>query len=368
MCVMPQAIPTKQHPFFSMVSCRNCWQCRKTRIDDLVGRCTAEQKKSDQVLAVTLTYADNCENPYHAQTLVYADIQKLLKRLRKTKGRSVRYISAGEYGSKKSRAHWHIILFIRGIKIPVALTKADRKPDEIYLALNKSDRIDWSGWSHGFSFWQKPDYGAFAYVLKYVLKDLDSSFHKTHLAMSKKPPLGYDFFADLAQHHVTNGLSPQDVSYTFRDAFDKNGKRLMYQLRGRMKELYLDIYRTLWSLSRGSNYPYSELCIEREDQLLRKHLGETYNKAEWQRHLADRPMPPPAPPAKVQTTHKPLINHEQILIDFKNDIIFTISSDGFTEIDIQGIPIWHAENLTTAKQILKQQGLKYPLELATPSV
>lgn len=290
MCVMPQAIPIKTHPFFSMVSCRNCWQCRKTRIDDLVGRCTAEQKKSDQVLAVTLTYAGDTT---HAQTLVYADVQKLLKRLRFTKGRSVRYISAGEYGSKKSRAHWHIILFIRGVKIPVAPIKADRKPDEIYLALNKSDRIDWSGWSQGFSFWQKPDYGAFAYVLKYVLKDLDSSFHKTHLAMSKKPPLGHDFFADLAQHHVDNGLSPQDVSYTFRDAFDKNGKRLKYQLRGRMKELYLDIFRVIWSLSRGSPYPYSELCIEREDQLLRKHLGGTYNKAEWLRHFSDRPLPPP---------------------------------------------------------------------------
>lgn len=91
------------------VACRKCWQCKRNRVNDLVGRCIAESRYSAKTYAVTLTYANDAG--VNAVTLVYKDVQDFLKRLRKRY--NVRYIVAGEYGTAKGRAHWHIILFFK---------------------------------------------------------------------------------------------------------------------------------------------------------------------------------------------------------------------------------------------------------------
>ena len=72
MCVTPSHLPE-----IGPVACRNCWQCRKNRINDYVGRCLAEQKFSDKALAVTLTYADS--DSANASILTYSDFQKFMK-------------------------------------------------------------------------------------------------------------------------------------------------------------------------------------------------------------------------------------------------------------------------------------------------
>lgn len=79
------------------VACRYCARCRANRINDLVGRCIAEQAASSATFSVTLTYAGDVPQ---AAALQYADFQKCLKLLRRH-GYSVRYIVAGEFGEKK---------------------------------------------------------------------------------------------------------------------------------------------------------------------------------------------------------------------------------------------------------------------------
>ena len=79
------------------MACRNCRQCRKNRVNDLVGRCIAEQTRSKQTYAITLTYKG--DGPGTAY-LRYEDVQKFVKRLR-SEGYTVRYIVADEYGSVK---------------------------------------------------------------------------------------------------------------------------------------------------------------------------------------------------------------------------------------------------------------------------
>jgi hypothetical protein len=364
MCIEPQYL----HAASAFVSCRNCWQCRNNRVNDLVGRCIAETKTSDQVLAVTLTYAGDTT---HAQTLVYKDVQDFLKRLRKTKGRKVRYIVAGEYGTKKGRAHWHIILFINGTPVPVAKTKKDRLPNEVYFALTKQDRILWSPWSdyHGTVFVQLPDYGSFAYVLKYCLKDLEAKNSRSHLAMSKKPPLGYQWFVDLAQAHVDAGIAPQTSNYSFRDAISKKGVRYKFQLRGRMKELYLDTFRCLWSISLKGEYPWSDLLEERQDLLFRQSNELIYDQAEWLHRLeARKPQvfsndpEPDNPQLSLQPEPEPLPRaNPRYLFDLKNDIIIEVDEFGFVYATKKGKILCHATNVAEATAMLHTLGYRLNL-------
>ncbi len=51
------------------VGCRECWQCRKRRVNDYVGRCIAESKFAKKTYAVTLTYGG--DEGVNAVTLIY---------------------------------------------------------------------------------------------------------------------------------------------------------------------------------------------------------------------------------------------------------------------------------------------------------
>lgn len=252
MCLTPQTIPGIDVP----VPCRNCWQCRENRVNDLIGRCIAESHTAAHTVAVTLTYSGDSPNAY---VLVYADFQNFIKRLRRA-GHSVRYIVAGEYGSKKGRAHWHAVLFFHG-SIPEDLPEIDT-------------RASWSPWTNqkegrGFVFLQEPDYNGFRYVLKYVLKGQSGPVGSTHLAMSKKPPLGYHHFMALADDHVEQNLSPQSGMYQFRGVKNAKGQHRKFYLQGRMRELFCEAFIIKYRVHNGRDYPFSEWLLDQEDKWYR---------------------------------------------------------------------------------------------------
>jgi len=98
-----------------LVPCGKCYNCKKRRIDTWVFRLQKEEETSFSSYFVTLTYGN--ENLPISQnglpTLDIRDLQKFFKRLRKyEKGNNnIKYYAAGEYGSKRKRPHYHIILF-----------------------------------------------------------------------------------------------------------------------------------------------------------------------------------------------------------------------------------------------------------------
>ena len=51
------------------------------------------------------------KRPESVQTLLYTDVQKFLKRLRKAYKSKLRYFIAGEYGEQTARPHYHMILY-----------------------------------------------------------------------------------------------------------------------------------------------------------------------------------------------------------------------------------------------------------------
>ena len=227
------------------VACRKCWQCKRNRVNDLVGRCIAESKYATQTYAVTLTYANDAG--VNAVSLVYKDVQDFMKRLRKRY--KVRYICAGEYGTAKGRAHWHIILFFQG--------EAPKIEEDV--------RVNWKYWPQGFSYFQQPDWKGFQYVLKYVLKDTDLDSADSHLAMSKKPPLGYEFFNELAKTHVEQAVIPRSYKYKVGGIKKDNGTEKVFMMQGKTRENFMNAFKDGWIQKYGKE-PQSEFYDEWDEK------------------------------------------------------------------------------------------------------
>lgn len=256
MCISPNNISE-----VGLVACHKCWQCRENKVNDYVGRCIAESHHSDETLSVTLTYGDG-DTPESA-TLVYKHYQLFMKSLR-NEGYKVRYIVAGEYGSTKGRAHWHAILFFKG-KVP--------------KNIEFDKRIHWKHWwdtesktPRGYVYIEKPSYKSYRYVMKYILKDTKLDVQNGHFALSKKPPLGDQYFKELAKKYVDSGLAPQTFMYSFDNEFDSQGNRREFMIQGKTRENFCKYYLHEWldqHAFSNRKMPYSDIIEEYEDQLIK---------------------------------------------------------------------------------------------------
>lgn len=209
---------------------------------------------------MTLTYGrDDVNAAEHERTVVltYSDVQKFLYLLRRH-GYPIRYFVAGEYGTKKGRAHWHIILYWQ-----------DKVPDNIPLRQNwMFARYDEKGnqakdengepaffWPHGWTYWQKVTPHTARYVCKYLQKGMGDDAAQGKLQMSKYPPLGTEYFEQLAERYVEQGLAPRTLEYSFPGVRkrEKNGRMVewKYRLTGRTAELFLDQYIAAWNRLKG---------------------------------------------------------------------------------------------------------------------
>lgn len=271
MCIAPNTLPDG-----TKVGCRECWQCRETKVDDWVGRCIAESKTALRTFSITLTYGrDERDNVDHirAALLTYSDVQMYFKRLRKS-GYVVRYFAVGEYGSAKGRSHWHLIVFyydnsavilerkLYNAKVKVGLKRGKPLPvpcsavPEHEISTRGAEghirevRFSEAHWQHGWSLWEEllDGYGASAsravrYVCKYLLKDSqDDASQMLGPRLSKKPPLGDAWSRERAVGYVEQGLAPQDRYYSFPDVLGKDGQRKRFMLNGVSAENYLKYY------------------------------------------------------------------------------------------------------------------------------
>lgn len=286
MCLNPLTVGSDEWGEPIIRNCRKCWQCIGRKVDDWVGRCVAETRTSRAVRFVTLTYgrdeAGNASHPAMA-FLTYSHVQQWISLLRSA-GYEFSYFIAGEYGTEKGRAHWHAILFFR-----------NEPPD---VVLNK--RIDhklpngWEIWPHGFSQWEKlhgDAYRAVRYAAKYVQKGEDD-FSSTHIAMSKKPPLGARYFQEEARRLVDQGL-PLRFEYTFPDVLRRKGHRVKLRVSGKCKQLMLEAYEEHWRKTRTEPHPpHSEEADDLADKLAHVPAGD---KLDW----IDKPRLEDLPPTVV---------------------------------------------------------------------
>jgi len=255
----------------SQVACKDCWQCKRRKVQDYVGRAIAESKLSTKTFAVTLTYGDDSLKEHekaHAVVLCYKDVQDFLKRLRKNY--NVRYIATGEYGTAKSRSHWHIILFFQG--------------DYPHVPMER--RTNWTYWKKGFSYFQQGiDIKGFEYCLKYVLKDTNSETSESHFAMSTRPPLGHEFFQKLATQHAIQGLAPQSYFYKFGDVRDYKNRDKGFMMNGKTRENFMSKFIDEW-YARYQHPPISDIV----DEFIDKNTDLYYTDEELEKRLHYKPV------------------------------------------------------------------------------
>lgn len=124
------------NPKVMLIPCGQCIGCRIRQREDWTTRIELEARDypKEQVWFITLTYDDDHvpgmivktgeimrkvqytwkpgeKRPDSVQILLYEDIQKFLKRLRKAYKGKLRYFVAGEYGEQTARPHYHMILY-----------------------------------------------------------------------------------------------------------------------------------------------------------------------------------------------------------------------------------------------------------------
>lgn len=198
-----------------MVACHRCFQCIDRIVLDFQGRCTAEARSAVAAHFVTLTYGrDERGSSDHARAAVfmYSDVQKLLKLLRKW-GYPARYFVSGEFGEKKGRVHWHILLFWEkavppGIVLDEPRHMWARFDDQGEQAKLRDGEPAWF-WEHGFAHFRTAHSGSVRYACDYAMKELSKGEIGRRPGMSKKPPLGTDYFLELADEYARKGVAPQ---------------------------------------------------------------------------------------------------------------------------------------------------------------
>lgn len=124
------------NPNVMLIPCGQCIGCRIRQREDWTTRIELEARDypREEVWFITLTYDDDHvpgmivktgeimrkvqytwkpgeKRPDSVQILLYEDIQKFLKRLRKAYRGKLRYFVAGEYGEQTARPHYHMILY-----------------------------------------------------------------------------------------------------------------------------------------------------------------------------------------------------------------------------------------------------------------
>lgn len=165
------ALGSQVEPIFHMVRCGHCALCAKSRHDEITWRCTLESQLYDcPPFFFTLTY--NRENLPKNKELQYRDVQLFFKRYRKWLVKyhlptDFRYLVSGEYGTKKGRPHYHVILFNNPYRCDERMASV---VDEFKMSLWLSwQKDDWDVFSSPENFGQC--YGAAAaYCAKYVGK------------------------------------------------------------------------------------------------------------------------------------------------------------------------------------------------------
>lgn len=258
-------------------ACGQCWQCRRDRMNDFVGRSLCEASTCEASCALTLTYAprddgaDKFINPVH--------FQNFIKRLRK-RGHVLRYLVAGEFGGLRDRTHFHCVLFFKRVA-PLRPGEAVARygapaPLSREITSDGKNMLHISEWDHGhvYADWAV-DQKAMRYVAKYVLKENGREW----MSLSKKPPLGHEWFQ--AKARIARDLGVLPWSFRYVPPGQDPGDSAVYMMRGATRRNYLDTI-----LPDGLSRPATEWVEKSVDKLTRWRLHRDWDAMEPAEKLA----------------------------------------------------------------------------------
>lgn len=189
------------------IPCGNCLGCMLNRSREWALRCMHEMKTSTSGCFVTLTI-DSERKLYDDMdfSLNRRDIQLFIKRLRKEIAPTrIRYFYCGEYGAKRQRPHYHILIFGYDFpdkvlwRINPVLSRFSNYNRPVCLYRSPLlERL----WPFGFSTIGELNFRTAAYTARYCLKKSGIISKKAHygertpefIGCSLKPGIGYEYF------------------------------------------------------------------------------------------------------------------------------------------------------------------------------
>jgi hypothetical protein len=199
--------------------CGGCLPCKITKRQEWTARLLLEMKLSLFTYFVTLTYSDPDLPP--RASLLKKDCQLWLKRLRKNTTLKLRYFLIGEYGEKKNRPHYHVLIFTDR-EMFLEITRDNKGRDHItgspfhdaWYANSIVDVVPLVG--------QKASAKVAGYVAGYVLKKITKENCLPGLApeftlSSRKPGIGHayiDILADMLKKKKIGLPGNPDVKFT----------------------------------------------------------------------------------------------------------------------------------------------------------
>jgi len=257
-CITPFHVKDKFTGQYIPVPCSKCPPCKKRRTSGWSYRLVKEGERSKSALFVTLTY--NTESVPITKNgfmnLDKADVQKFMKRLRKLSKEKLKYYICGEYGTKRMRPHYHLIIFNADREKVEKAWTLDRRPlGQIYIGdVNEA---------------------SIGYTLKYMTK-------------KGKIPMHYHDDRQKEFSLMSKGLGSNYLTENMIKWHKNNIEERMYcNLKGNKKiampRYYKDKIYSDFDKIRISNYIKEKLEIE--EQKLINELGENYSQIIVDRHI-----------------------------------------------------------------------------------
>ena len=193
---------------YVLLPCGKCIGCRVDQSREWANRMMLELKYHDCACFITLTYDDDNlpMNQYVDEngevqlkaTLRKTDFQEFMKRLRwHIAPKRIRFFSAGEYGGKTERPHYHAIIF--GYDFPDKREWMRTKDGYIQYRSELLEKI----WPFGFSMICEVNWNTCAYVSRYCTKKIGAGrniYYQTFNiepefnTMSRRPGLGRKYY------------------------------------------------------------------------------------------------------------------------------------------------------------------------------
>jgi hypothetical protein len=181
----------RDNPNIVKIPCRKCEQCRAIHAQEWGARAWLETIHNKKGIFLTLSYNDKNlpRTKSGIPTLKKEDVTKFKKRLRKKYG-ELRTFECGEYGERKGRPHYHMIIWNIDI--------ADRrivKENEIGDTLYTSETLT-KIWNKGIIIFGNITYESAAYTARYTSKKFNTKWDRnpeqenTYINMSRRPGLG----------------------------------------------------------------------------------------------------------------------------------------------------------------------------------
>jgi hypothetical protein len=221
-------------------------------------RLIKEGERSSSALFITLTY-DTDKVPITQKgfmNLDKQDVQKFFKRLRKLSNNKLKYYVCGEYGTKKMRPHYHIILF-----------NANKE------MIQKAWSLD--GKHIGSVHIGQVNAATIGYTLKYMTKKGKIPVHYNDDRQKE--------FSLMSKRLGDNYITKQMINWHKKDL----EKRMYVNIPGNKKiampRYYKDkIYN---ELEKDKIAMYLKILAEEEENKLKQELGENYEKVIVERHI-----------------------------------------------------------------------------------